>query len=352
MSLLIGLSQSLEDYERVLKGQLVQISALFEDSASLLLLLAQTEDLSGAPASTIWVLSQGLISMELDDEAFQVVRKGVDLHPGDFLLNFKLGDLYMDAGQNRAAIQYLSVANGLRPENAAVHALLGDTYSRLGDAPRAKHSYQEAIRHDASLVRVWRFIGQAAFDCGDFAEALEAYDRALELFPSDTVWEFERNLVRSFAGEIPMYRIAKELRPGQGDYVAGYTAWVLVIHPEPDQRDPERAIEIAQDLRKADTNDNGSYLIEAAANLRLERPEQALALLSRLRQKARITITNGDPELLRAWGYAQLGDRELAREHLEVASWNYKPFLYDGWEPWKGSMVERLFHEVEALIDR
>ena len=41
---------------------------------------------------------------------------------------------------------------------------------------------------------------------------------------------------------------------------------------------------------------------------------------------------------------------ELAERYFSLAEDTFFEFLYDGWEPWRGSVEERLYHEIEALV--
>ena len=54
--------------------------------------------------------------------------------------------------------------------------------------------------------------------------------------------------------------------------------------------------------------------------------------------------------LLNAWAQHEQGNRELAERYFSLAEDTFFEFLYDGWEPWRGSMKERLYHEIEALV--
>jgi len=325
---------------------------LLTNDKQALLELARTEDLSAMGPSTLWVLSQGLAAFSFDDEVFQVVREGVRRHPEDFLLNFRMGELLINAYQHEVSIQFLTVARSLRPENGAVRSVLGDAFNDIGNDPAAYEAYAAALRLNPELIRVYRYIGWYAFFSGKLEEAVRAYDKVQELYPADTQWEFEGNLARSFAGRMPMSRVVARIRPGQLSFEAGFSAWALVYHPDPDQRDPALALEYIMPLVEADFWGIGGKLIAAASNLRLGRPEEAERLL------ASAEDIGGDwnrsfrssHALLNAWAQHEQGNRELAERYFSLAEDTFFEFLYDGWEPWRGSVEERLYHEIEALV--
>ena len=54
--------------------------------------------------------------------------------------------------------------------------------------------------------------------------------------------------------------------------------------------------------------------------------------------------------MLLAWAHADLGNVEEGRRSLALAERLFDDLLYDGWDPWRGSVIERLFHMIQAKL--
>jgi len=324
--------------------------ALLLDDREALLGLARSGDLKDMPPSTIWVLSQGLTWFGEEEHAFRVVRDGVRIHPGDFLLNVRIADLHLARDQNRAALPYLEVARALRPHNGAVHGLLGDAYANVGNKPAAARAYLEASRLRPDYDRVWRFAGWNAMLAGDFEAAVAAYDRAIERFPNDDEWRFERDLARAFAGRLELSELADRVAAGERGYDPVRATWALVVHPEPAQRDPLRALHLLGPILESG-QPGPPWLIAALAHLRLGAPDEALRCLDQAGLvPSEDSILPGFERALRAWAHHERGETGRAREELERAESGLAPLFQDGEDEWAGSVMFRMLEEVRGRV--
>jgi tetratricopeptide (TPR) repeat protein len=325
--------------------------ALLSRDEAELLDLARNEDLASAPPSTFWVLSQGLVWMKRDAEVAEVVRTGVSVHPDDFLLNLRLGELYLTEEQNIAAIPPLAAARSLRPGNGAVYALLGDALSDLGDHPAAARSYEQVLERRPDYIRIWRFVGWSALLAGDYEVALTAYDKVAELFPSDPVWAAEGRLARVLAGRLPLDALLEPVLAREFGYEPFWGAVAAACHPDPQQRDPARALE-ALALPTSDDLGTGSWGVSAFARLQLGDVDGAQADLERGDQltEGRSRNWNAWYALLWAWVHHERGDHERARAYRVLAEDILEDILYDGEQPWSGSIVLSVVHEVRQRL--
>ena len=316
-----------------------------------LLELAGASELASAPASTFWVLSQGLTWLKREDEAAEVVRTGVRVHPDDFLLNLRLGDLYGSRNQSIAAIPPLAAARSLRPQNGAVHALLGDAFSELGDQPAAKRAYQAVLERRPDYTRIWRFVGWAALLSGDYETAMSCYDRAVEHYPADPVWAFERELARTFGGRVEVRELVERTLAREIGFDPFWTAWVAACHPDPAQRDPERALQLLG-KRLAEDDGGGARALSAFARLQLGDADGAEADLERGEALARDRNRNwlGLYKMLWAWTFEQQGEREKARTSLELGEDLLEEVFYDGETPWRDSVLLEIVLEVRTRV--
>jgi tetratricopeptide (TPR) repeat protein len=84
------------------------------------------------PTSKVFApLGEAYRKMGLLDAAYEVCRKGVELHPHFPSGRVAFAKVMIDRGHLQEAIQQLSYAAELSPENLLAHALLGETWLKL-----------------------------------------------------------------------------------------------------------------------------------------------------------------------------------------------------------------------------
>ena len=85
-----------------------------------------------------------------------------------------------DASERRAACE---AALRTRPDDAALHADLGDALQTLGELEEAIASYRRAVALDERLTRAWYAGGCAQAARKEYAEAVSCFRQALALVP-------------------------------------------------------------------------------------------------------------------------------------------------------------------------
>jgi tetratricopeptide (TPR) repeat protein len=150
-------------------------------------------------------------------EAIGSYEVGVRRSPNYALNWLNLGALYRQAGDGQEALTCVERAVKLAPEWAVVHLNLGQVLEEIGHQDEAAHHYQRALdgipdsahayfwrttscrthardswlkaesaRESASApaaAELWYRTGQRALEVEDYAQALEAFGRALDLKP-------------------------------------------------------------------------------------------------------------------------------------------------------------------------
>ncbi|MBK8913779.1 MAG: protein kinase [Phycisphaerales bacterium] len=104
------------------------------------------------------------------DGGVEVLWRGSQLHPGDFMLNFDAGYHCVAAARWEDAIRYYMRCTAIRPDSAGVWRALGNALRESGDVDRALAAYDESLRRQAD--HPWTQI--------DRARALLKADRAPE----------------------------------------------------------------------------------------------------------------------------------------------------------------------------
>ncbi|VAX28947.1 hypothetical protein MNBD_NITROSPIRAE02-508 [hydrothermal vent metagenome] len=131
-------------------------------------------------------LSHSSVSVDSDIERLRdIVRK----EPADLNVRIELGNLLMDTGRFREAIEVYEKILEINPGNVDVRVDLGTCYRNSGDPERAAGEYRKALSYDPKNPYAHRNLGIVlAYDLGRTEEAIAEFETYLELAPdvSDT----------------------------------------------------------------------------------------------------------------------------------------------------------------------
>ncbi|MEC4685856.1 MAG: tetratricopeptide repeat protein [Nitrospirota bacterium] len=109
--------------------------------------------------------------------------------PSDLNAWIELGNLLMDSGRFREAIEVYKKILETNPDNVDVRVDLGTCYRNSGDPERATEEYRKALGYDPKNPYAHRNLGIVlAYDLGRTREAITEFEAYLELSPdaSDT----------------------------------------------------------------------------------------------------------------------------------------------------------------------
>ncbi|XP_022605537.1 transmembrane and TPR repeat-containing protein 1 [Seriola dumerili] len=179
--------------------------------------------------------------------ALQVTRKVDILTP--------LGALYYNTGRYEEALQVYREAAALQPESTDIWLALAQVLAMAGRTKEAEKMTLDIISREGSCIECYRLLSAIYSKRGNFTEALDALDRALQQNPSDLTVRAElyfskgnqlremNQLDRAFES----YKLAVELKPDQsqawmnmggiqhikGDYAAArmYYQRALLLSP-------------------------------------------------------------------------------------------------------------------------
>jgi tetratricopeptide (TPR) repeat protein len=202
------------------------------------------------------------------------ILKGADLNRKDgsaAMILYTLADMYASAGDTRnseeayeraqqAATDYvfpsrleemlvLSRAIRARPEDARAPYYLGNLLYDRRRYDDAIAQWESAVELNDDLPTVWRNLGIAYFNVQrDEEKSLQAFDRALEMNPTDGRVFYERDQLWKRVGETPENRLAEFIRHadlvrGRDDLSVELTS--LYNHTG----DPETALELLKSRR-------------------------------------------------------------------------------------------------------
>ena len=120
------------------------------------------------------------------DEAVNALSEAVRLKPNDAGLSIKIGNFWQTRGKgDEAAVAYREAVR-LRPDDALAHYLLANTLRARGKLEDAAGEYRDVIRLDGNHVGMAPFVlGDMLHQMGRHDEALAVFRRILELAPGD-----------------------------------------------------------------------------------------------------------------------------------------------------------------------
>ncbi|XP_047431445.1 protein O-mannosyl-transferase TMTC1 [Mugil cephalus] len=179
--------------------------------------------------------------------ALQVTRKVDILTP--------LGALYYNTGRYEEALQVYREAAALQPDSTDIWLALAQVLAMAGRTKEAEKMTLDIISRESSCIECYRLLSAIYSKRGNYTEALDALDRALQQNPSDLTVRAElhfskgnqlremNQLDRAFES----YKLAVELKPDQsqawmnmggiqhikGDYAAArmYYQRALLLSP-------------------------------------------------------------------------------------------------------------------------
>lgn len=169
--------------------------------------------------------------------AAKATRRAYQLEPGDFAVNYQMGQIELLEGKSESAVEFLSraIEESSRlgvPPAAEYHMALADALTRSGQSAQAGHQMELALGADrqgaiqaaatagpAAQVA----LGRALVRQGDVEEAARLFARAAEQRPDRADWHFlaaRAYFVQAkFAQAAPLIQKAVDLDPTNASYV-------------------------------------------------------------------------------------------------------------------------------------
>ena len=179
-------------------------------------------------------LGAALQSLDKLDEAIAHHRQAVRLDPTYAEAHNNLGIALGSRGAVEEAIEHYRQALQMRPDYAEAHNNLGDALLRRGDVEAAIGSFRQAVQIRSDYALAHTNLGTALTVTGRLELALEYFRRAVRLNPD-------------------------------GPAALTGLAWILAVHPDPNVRQPEHAIQHAQRAAELTSHHNAVVLDTLAA---------------------------------------------------------------------------------------
>jgi serine/threonine-protein kinase len=224
-------------------------------------------------------------------EAQTALRLAPDLPDAHFAMG--LADYWARRDYERALHEF-SIARAAAPNNAEIWAFTGYVHRRQGQWREMEAAWEKAIACDPRDASLYYNLGGQSFDrLHRYAEALQAYDRALEIAPDVSLARLLRAwTIARYRGSIDSLRALLFTLPREEEISDYGTVGGMRIFMHLLARQPDSAIAEFRQIRWVDSAD-----IAPASTGQMLRP---VALLHR------------------AWAYRMKGDTSAARADFEA----------------------------------
>jgi Flp pilus assembly protein TadD len=215
-------------------------------------------------------LADALLEQERSDAAIESYRRALRVAPRHALGHLQLGKALVETGKlaqgihhYRRALEFAS--DDLAPE---IHAHLAAALAKKNNLAGAEEHYERAIALRPGFAEAHANLGFVLIRAERYADARRQLEQALDLMEESPEIHAGLATATDHLGDpraaIGHYRAALRLRPGWTQ-PANNLAWLLATHPDPDLRDPEEAIRIAETLRDAGSPSGPAVLDTLAA---------------------------------------------------------------------------------------
>jgi serine/threonine-protein kinase len=257
--------------------------------------MAGQEEALMQPPEVLFVLGEELRLCDQQEEATTLWRRALHRYPGDFWLNFELGNVLcfkLPRPRLDEGIGYFRAASAIRPRSTAAHNNLGNALMARGDLDDAIAELGQALTLDPMFSLAHSNLGMALLAKRDHKGAIAEFRLALEL---------------------------DEKNP----HALNNLAWILATCANPRLRDPRRAIDLAKRAVALLPENRGNWNTLGVAYYRHGNWEWAVEAL----EKSMALSKGGDSNdwfflAMAAW---QMGHREEARRwYQQAADWMEK----------------------------
>ena len=111
--------------------------------------------------------------------------RGTNANPNEqaFIAEVNRGNELLTQGKPEEAVQVLSAAVNMRPDDEDVHYDLGSALARAGRLDEAAKEFEEALRLFPDYVEVHNNLGNALLRLGRLEEAIQHFEQAIKTMP-------------------------------------------------------------------------------------------------------------------------------------------------------------------------
>ncbi|MHC4395996.1 MAG: tetratricopeptide repeat protein [Planctomycetota bacterium] len=196
-----------------------------------------------------YMLGKELFNQEKFGEAIHHFNETLRLQPQHFNTLNKLGAAYYRIGKINQALIYWEKALKLKPDHADVHYNLGVALFQQSKLNEAVRHFNQAIRLRPELLEVHKALANALFLQGKLDEAVRKYRWLIGIQPQNPGLYNRLALVLIEQGKfnqaVTYFEQALRLQPNSIEFMNNL-AWIMATNQNPDFRNPQKAIRLAE----------------------------------------------------------------------------------------------------------
>jgi tetratricopeptide (TPR) repeat protein len=117
------------------------------------------------------------------------IKRAIALNPNRPFSHKTYGDIFLKKKEYKQAINEYRRVVELSPKWSMSHHNLGVALYARGEYANALSSFDESLRIDPELAEAWQFSGEALFILGRYDRAVLAFSRAIEINPTDALYQ-------------------------------------------------------------------------------------------------------------------------------------------------------------------
>jgi serine/threonine-protein kinase len=326
--------------------------ALVGKDAEKLNALAHAPEAPDQPPVVLSGLGGAMLADKYKHDALALLQEAQRRHPGDFWINYLLGQLWCTE-RPQEAVRYFRVAVAIRPTSDQAYMMLGRALHDTGDAEGAIAAFRQAVAFNLNHA-VAKDLARALAPRGRLEEARAAWEKFLARDPPDhNSWSGYAELCL-FLGQQQAYRRARRA------LLDRFGATTSPLIAEPVGRACLLLPGTQEELRKAAALADGavaakgstpervyrySLLAKGLAEYRQGRPTSAASLMEGEASK----VLGPAPRLILAMAQHDQGHKQQARRTLAtaIAAFDWRAAQADSRDVWICHILRR---EAEALI--
>jgi Tfp pilus assembly protein PilF len=103
------------------------------------------------------------------------------MSPEEIAIQLDLAESYIRGGKNRPALEKLLLVKKDAANNPRVFFDLGHVYSLMGEYPKARENFEQAVHLEPRFGDAWNYLGQVCTALDDDEGAQRAYAKALDI---------------------------------------------------------------------------------------------------------------------------------------------------------------------------
>lgn len=203
------------------------------------------------------------------EQAFEYYNKALQIRPDFISAHYNLGNLLQTWGRLDEAMKEYRKVLQIKPDDAETHYRLGEVLQSRGEFAEAAVHYSYLLRTEPNNADVHNNLGIVLGAQNKFDEAIMHFRKVLELEPDNAEAYNNLGIALDLAGRfdeaVDCYRQAIRLKPDWPLPMNGL-AKILAAHPQPNKRNADEAVKLAEQAAKLTGYQNAVVLDTLAAS--------------------------------------------------------------------------------------